>query len=155
MAIDLKPEDLVINYYRGHKQSGFIIQIDQGVIITHKPTGAQAKCDKDRIQYVNKTVAMRMLTEKVSDIYKERQKRNEAQGKLDISNDRLGLPKITVTPVMPLVKPPKEEVVIAHKNEIHEAYYVHSGNSSIDYDGREWNDFVGGWEAAINFLSTK
>lgn len=33
--------------------------------------------------------------------------------------------------------------------ELHEAYYAHSGNSKIDYDGREWGDFVGGWDAAI------
>lgn len=30
-----------------------------------------------------------------------------------------------------------------------EAYYAHTGNSTIDYGGREWGDFIGGWDAAI------
>lgn len=35
------------------------------------------------------------------------------------------------------------------KEDMHEAYYAYSGNSEIDYDGREWSNFMGGWNAAI------
>ena len=35
------------------------------------------------------------------------------------------------------------------KEDMHEAYYAYSGNSEIDYDGREWSNFMGGWDAAI------
>lgn len=37
------------------------------------------------------------------------------------------------------------------KSALHEAFYEHSGNSSIDYDGREWSNFVGGWDAGKAF----
>lgn len=44
---------------------------------------------------------------------------------------------------------PAQGDALADAYQRREAYYAHSGNSTIDFDGREWGDFIGGWDAAI------
>ena len=52
---------------------------------------------------------------------------------------------LSVAPVAPAARGD----ALADAYQRREAYYAHTGNSTIDYDGREWGDFIGGWDAAI------
>lgn len=65
MYENLKPEDLVISLWRGHKQSGWSIKIDSGIQIVHRPTGAMVQVDSERSQHKNKAIAMDIMNTKV------------------------------------------------------------------------------------------
>lgn len=59
---DIPPEDLEVSAYPlrppGGQQVG---TMPMGVEVRHKPTGLVARCQSDRSQHINRTIAMDMI----------------------------------------------------------------------------------------------
>lgn len=89
--MELKPEDLVITTYRApwQKNSGWSLSVDFGISIVHRPTGAMVKVDTDKSQHRNRALAMEMLTQKVKDIFAEREVKTSSQELSDFDIDMI------------------------------------------------------------------
>jgi len=61
----LNPDDLVIQTYSSKPKGGWSLTPDDGVKITHVPSGLVAFCDSERSQHRNKNIAMQELRNKL------------------------------------------------------------------------------------------
>lgn len=76
IAIDIKEEDLKIDYYRSQGAGGQSVNTtDSAVRITHIPTGVVATCQNERSQKQNKEVALRILYGKLVQLKEEERKK--------------------------------------------------------------------------------
>ncbi|MFA5238662.1 MAG: peptide chain release factor 2 [Phycisphaerae bacterium] len=79
--IDIKEEDLKIDYYRAGGAGGqHVNKVSSAVRMVHIPTGVVVQCQNDRSQHRNKAEAMKMLKSKLYMI--EQQKRDAETAKV-------------------------------------------------------------------------
>jgi peptide chain release factor 2 len=75
--IDIKEEDLKIDFYRASGAGGqHVNKVSSAVRILHVPTGVVVQCQNDRSQHRNKAEAMKMLKSK---LYMLEQKKRDAE----------------------------------------------------------------------------
>ena len=61
MCIEIKPEDVLIEYYLTKKQRGQILRTPKGCRISHKSTGVVVLSEKGRSQHHNRALAFTLL----------------------------------------------------------------------------------------------
>ncbi len=75
--IDIKPDDLRIDYYKSSGPGGqYVNKRESAVRITHIPTGIAVACQSERLQGKNKDRAMKILMSKLYQ-HEEEQKEDE------------------------------------------------------------------------------
>jgi peptide chain release factor 2 len=75
--IDIKEDDLKIDYYRAGGAGGqHVNKVSSAVRIVHIPTGVAVQCQNDRSQHRNRAEAMKMLKSK---LYMLEQKKRDAE----------------------------------------------------------------------------
>ena len=56
--MELTPTDLNVSTWSRKPKSSWVITQDNGIRVSHKPTGIAVKCDKHRSQHKNKQVCI-------------------------------------------------------------------------------------------------
>ena len=59
--IEIKPEDIVVDFYYTKDQKGQLFQKPKGCRITHKPSGVVVVSEKGRSQHKNRATAFTLL----------------------------------------------------------------------------------------------
>ena len=80
--INIKPEDLKIDYYRASGPGGqYVNKRETAVRITHLPSGVKVSCQKERLQGLNKDKAMKVLLSRLFQKEKEKAEKEIKQFK--------------------------------------------------------------------------
>lgn len=80
--INIKPEDLKIDYYRASGPGGqYVNKRETAVRITHLPSGVKVSCQKERLQGLNKNKAMKVLISRLFQKEKEKAEKEIKQFK--------------------------------------------------------------------------
>jgi peptide chain release factor 1 len=90
-SIDINPADLKIDTYRASGAGGqHVNKTDSAIRITHLPTGVVVECQDERSQHKNRARAMSLLSAKLLQAEKDKQRAAEASTRRDLvgSGDR-------------------------------------------------------------------
>jgi peptide chain release factor 1 len=90
-SVDINPADLKIDTYRASGAGGqHVNKTDSAIRITHLPTGTVVECQDERSQHKNRARAMSLLSAKILQAEKDKQRAAEASTRRNLvgSGDR-------------------------------------------------------------------
>lgn len=80
LEVDIDPSEIRVDTYRAGGAGGqHVNKTDSAVRITHLKTGLVVACQNERSQHMNKALAMKILTSRLYEYYRQEQEKEQAQ----------------------------------------------------------------------------